>query len=196
MICSILHVCTHGDHVSSNVANTASPALRRLVQNVVNSETAVLLGKSVEVLLEQDVLRRHVGEDEVNLGLVASRPSADDSPDDLEHGSDTSSAGNHTKVAHHVGSVDESALGALDLDRLADIEGGHHLGDVAGRVGLDQKINVARLVVAGDGGVGSNNLLGRAIGLLASSANRDVLADGEAEDSGRARKVETVAVEG
>jgi hypothetical protein len=185
---------THGDHVSGNVANTASPSLRRLVKNVVNSETAVLLGKSIQVLLEEDVLRRDVGKDQVNLSLVTSGSSANDSPDDLEHGSDTGTAGNHTKVAHHVGGVDESALGALDLDVLANGKGGQVLRDVTSRVRLDQEINVARLVVTRDGSVGSNNLLGGAIGLLASSTNRNVLANWQAKDGGRRGEVEAVAV--
>lgn len=96
-------------------------------------------------------------------------------------------------MAHHVGGVDESALGTPHADGLADGQRSHVLGDVAGRVRLDEQVEVAGLVVARDGGVGPDNLLGRAIGLLDISANGDVLANGETQDRGRRRQGEPVA---
>ena len=136
-----------------------------------NADTRVLLSESVEVLLEKDILGSNVGKDEGDLGLISGSSAANDGADDLEHGSDSSTASNHTKVSNHIGSVDKSALGATDLDGLTDSERRHVLGDVALRIRLDQEVDVAGLVVTRDGSVGTNNLLGSAIGLGARSAN-------------------------
>jgi hypothetical protein len=180
------------DHVGSNIANAASPALRRLVENVVHADTSILGSESVEILLEKNVLGANVGEDQVDLGLVTSGSAANDSTDDLKHGSDSSTASNHTKVSDHVGGVNEGALGATDLDGLANDERSHVLGDVALRVRLDQEVDVAGLVVTRDGGVRANNLLDRAIGLGARSTNRDVLTDRKTENMLGAGKLEAV----
>lgn len=142
---------TYGDHVTGDVANTSSPAFGRVVQNVVNSNAAVLFGQGVEVFFEKNILERHVGKNEVDLGPVSIGTAANNSTDNLEHGGDASAAGNHAKVADHIGGVDKSALGAAYADGLTDDERSHVLGDVALRIGLDQKIKVAGLVVAGDG---------------------------------------------
>jgi hypothetical protein len=161
----------------------------------VDSETLVFAGEGVEVLLEKNVLGLDVGEDKVDLGAVTSGAATDDGTDDLEHGGDAGAAGNHAEVADHVGGVDKGALGAADADRLADAEGGHVFGDVAGRVRLDEQVEVARLVVAGDGRVGAHDLLSRAILLLDGCADGDVLANGETEDSCRGGELEPVAVD-
>lgn len=156
---------------------------------------AVILGnESVKVLLEQDVLGGDVGEDEIDLGLVTSLAAADDGTDDLQHRGDTSATGNHTKVADHVGSVDKGALGATDADRLADLERRHVLGDVTGRVRLDEQVEEAGLVVARDGSVRADNLLGAAVFLRNGGADRDVLADGKAKDGLGRGKLEAVAM--
>lgn len=159
-----------------------------------DADTGVLGGERVEVLLEEDILGRDVGKDEVYLGLVSSSAASDDGPDDLEHRGDSSATGDHTEVTDHVGGVDEGALGATDADALADDERGHVLGDVALGVRLDQKVEVAGLVVTRDGGVRADNLLGRTIGLDTGGADGDVLADGEAEDVLGAGELEAVAI--
>lgn len=82
-------------------------------------------------------------------------------------------------MAYHVGSVDKSALGTPDADGLADSQRSHVLGDVSGRVGLDEKVDITRLVVTRDRGIRSNDLLRFAIGLLEMSTNGDVLTDWE-----------------
>lgn len=128
----------YGNHIGSDVADTAGPTLGGVVEDVVDANTLVLGSEGVEVLLEEDILRGDVGEDEVDLGAVAGLAAADDGADDLEHGGDAGAAGNHAKVADHVGGVDKGALGAADADGLADEERGHHLGDVALRVRLDE----------------------------------------------------------
>lgn len=55
----------------------------------------------------------------------------------LEHGGETSTAGNHTNGAAHVGGVAELALGSTSIDRITDRKFAKHLGDVSLRVGLD-----------------------------------------------------------
>lgn len=161
-----------------------------------DADTSILLGEGVEVLLEEDILRGDIGKDEVDLGPITSSAAADDRTNDLEHGSDARAAGNHTKVADHVGGVDEGALGAADADGLADGQGCHVLRDVALGVGLDEEVEVAGLVVTGDGGVGADDLLGGAVGLGEGRADGDVLADGETEDGVGRGELEAVAVYG
>lgn len=61
--------------------------------------------------------------------------------------------------------------------------------DVAGRVGLDHEVEVARVDVGGDRGVGADDLFpldGAGFGVLdvEGGGEGDVLADGEAEDVG------------
>lgn len=200
--CIICQLCTqstrstgrpYGNHVAGDVTDAAGPARRGLVKNVVHTEASVFLGKGVQVLLQQDILRGNVGEDEVNLGLVTGGAATNDSANDLEHGSDTSAASNHTKVTDHVRGVDEGALGTSDLERLSNLHRRHVLGDVTGGVGLDQEVEVAGLVVARNGSVGAHNLLGGAIRLGAVGTNGDVLTDGQAEDGLLAGEVEAVA---
>lgn len=98
-------------------------------------------------------------------------------------------------MPHHARAVDESALGPAHLDGLADDKRGHVLGDVALRVRLDQEVEVAGLVVAGDGRVGAHNLLCRAVGLGDGRADGDVLADGEAEDVVALGQLEAVTID-
>lgn len=125
--CQNLKMSTHVDHVGSNVANATSPALRRLVENVVDADTSVLGSESIEILLEKNVLGANVGENQVDLGLVSSSSATNDSTDDLEHGSDSGTTSNHTKVSDHVGGVNEGTLGTTDLDGLANDERSHVL---------------------------------------------------------------------
>jgi len=63
------------------------------------------------------------------------------------------------------------------------------LGDVASRIGLDEEVEVALVLIGGDGRVRANDFLGLACD---SSGERNVLADGEAEDVGLARELEPV----
>jgi hypothetical protein len=192
--CQTLNLSTYVDHVGSDVANATGPALRRLVKNVVNADTGILSSESVEVLLEKNVLGGNVGKDQVDLGLVSGSSATNDSTDDLKHGSDSGTASNHTKVSDHVGGINEGALGAADLDGLANDERSHVLGDVALRVRLDQEVDVAGLMITRDGGVRADNLLDSAIGLGARSTNGDVLADRKTENVLGAGKLEAVAV--
>lgn len=158
-----------------------------------DAESRVILGERIQILPEKDILLGDVGEDEVHLRLVTSSTALDDGLHNLEHGGDAGSARNHAEVAHHVGGVDERALGAADPDGLSDVDARQVLGDVAGRVRLHKEVEVAGLVITRDGGVGAHNLLARPIRLGDGGADGDVLADGQAEQGGRGRELEPVA---
>lgn len=173
---------TYRDHVSSDIADTACPVRRRLVQHIVYPETLILGRERVQVLLEQDILGCDVGKDEVDLGPITGRTSTDDSANNLQHGRDASAASNHAEVAHQVGLVDKGALGTLDADCLAHGEAGHVLADVASGVRLDEQVEIARLVVAADRSIGAHDVLGAAVWLLDGGADGDVLANGKAEN--------------
>jgi hypothetical protein len=180
------------DHFGSDIADTALPLLRRLIQDVVDTDVLVLLYQGIQILLEKNILSSNIGEDQIDLCGITLLTAANNSSDDLQHRGDAGTASNHTKVLDHVGLIDESALGTADLDGLTDNERGHVLRDVALRVGLDQEIKVAGLVITGDGGIRADDLLGSAIGLGKRSANGDVLADGKAEDRVAGGQLESV----
>ena len=162
-----------------------------------HTEARVLASELVQVLLQENVLLVDVCEDEVDLSLVAGSSASEDSLGDLEHGSDTGTASNHTEVSDHVGSVDHSTLGALDLHLVANVESCQVTADVAGRVALDEQVEVAGVDIGGDGGVGTNDLLvGHGLGLrvldVEVGGDRDVLADGQTEDAVRGGQGEAV----
>ena len=158
-----------------------------------HANTAILLSNSIKIILEQNVLRRDVGKDEVNLCLITTGPTAHNGTNDLQHRRDPRAASDHAEVADHVGRVHKRALRPAETDRLADGQAGDVLRDVSLRVGLDEEVEVAGLVVAGDRSVGSYDLLGGPVGLRAGSADGDVLADGEAEDGVWRGELEAVA---
>ncbi len=187
--------CAHRNHLSGHIAHTTLPLLRRLIQHIVDPDLLVLLDQRIQIILEQDVLRGDVGKDEVHPRHVAIVPATDDGPHDLKHGRDACTASNHAKVLHHVGIVNESALRSAHSDGLSDDERGHVLGDVALRVGLDEEVEVPGLVIARDGSVRADNLLGGAVWLGQGRTNGDVLADGEAEDGVARGQLEAVAAQ-
>jgi hypothetical protein len=67
------------------------------------------------------------------------------------------------------------------------------LRDVALGIRLDQEVDKARLVIAGNRGVRSDNFLDGSIRLRKVSANGDVLADGKAKNASGRRELESVA---
>lgn len=177
------------DHVCRNEAHAAVPLLRRVVEHVVHPELVVLGRNRIDVLLQQDILGVHVGEDQIDFSLVTCCASALDSLDDLQHGGDSGATSNHTEVTDEVGRVDHGTLGAAHLDRLSDLHRSDMLGDVSGGVGLDEEVDVAVVFVGGDGSVRADDFLA-----VDGGGERDVLADREAEDVGRAGKGKTIAV--
>lgn len=176
------------DHVRSNESNTTGPALRGVVKYIVDTEAVILLDELLQFFLQQDILGVDVGKDQVHLGGVITTVAgavADDGLDDLQHGGDTGSSGDHTNVTAHVRGVHHGTLGAAHLHVVADLQGGQVLGNVTLRVGLDEEIKVSSLIVGGDGGVRAHNLLGLAFN---GSGERDVLTDGQTQDVGGARQ--------
>lgn len=157
---------THLDHVRCHEANATSPAGRRVVEHIVHAEARVLTGELVQVLLQENVLLVDVCEDEIDLSLVAGSSASENGLGDLQHGSDTGTASNHTKVPDHVGSVDHGALGTFDLELVADLESCEVTADVTGRIALDEQVDIAGLDIGGDGGVGADDfLVGDGLGL-------------------------------
>lgn len=136
-----------------------------------HAETLVLSRKRIQILLEQDILLRDIGKNQVHLGTIASLAAADNRLDNLQHGGDTRATGNHTKVPNHVGRVRESALGPADANGLAHSQGSEVLADVAGGVGLDEQVKEAGLLVAADGRVAADDFLVGAIGLVEHGTN-------------------------
>ena len=183
---------SHLDHVRGNEANTTSPVLRRVVQDIIDVESLILLDELLQLLLKQNILGVDIGEDQINLGGVITAVAgtvANDSLDDLQHGSDTGTTSNHTNVAAHIRGVDHGTLGTTDLHGLANLQGSEVLGDVTLVISLDQEIEVASLIVGRDGGVRTNNLLGLTVN---GGSKRDVLTDGKTKDIGGTGESETV----
>jgi hypothetical protein len=98
-------------------------------------------------------------------------------------------------MTDHVGFVYHSSFWSPHFYGLSDDEGGHVFGDVAGGVGFYEEVEVAGLVVAGDGGVGADDLLVGAVGLGERGCDGDMLTDGEAEDCGGGGELEAIAGE-
>lgn len=183
---------TNLDHIRGNEANTTCPARGRVVENIVDTESVIFLCQALQLILEQDILRVDVGEDQIHLGGVLTAipgPVADNSLDNLQHGSDTCATRNHSNAAAHVGGVDEGALGTADLHVIADLQGCQVLGNVTLRVSFDEKVKIARVVVRRDGSVRAHNFLGLAGDVCGEG---DMLADRQTQDVGGTRQSETV----
>ena len=142
----------------------------------------------VELLAKEDVGLGHVGVDE-RYGRLIGRV-AGDCPDDLEHGRDARAAGDHREVLAEAVRVDKLALGALDLDRVAELRLANDARDVAELVRLDEQIKVALVLVGRGRRVGPRERLAgrRNVGL-----DLDVLADRKAERVGLLRERVAVA---
>ena len=158
-ICSSHPDIAYLDHVRSDETNTTGPSLRGVVEDVVNSEATVLASHAVKFVLHENVLGVDVGEDQVNLSLVARSTATENSLGDLVHGSDTGATSDHGETADHVGLVSHGTLGTLDLDGVTNLHLGEMSADVAGGVALDENIEVAGSSVIGDGSVRTKNLL-------------------------------------
>lgn len=185
--CSMYPRIPYLDHVRSHEANAASPALRGVVEDVVNSEATVLTSHAVKFVLHENVLGVNVGEDQVNLSLVARSTATENGLGNLVHGGDTGTTSDHSETTDHVGLVSHGTLGTLDLDGVTNLHLRKMSADVAGRVALDEDIEVAGSSVIGDGSVGTQNLLvgsDLSLGILdgQSGSQRDVLTNGQTED--------------
>lgn len=113
------------DMVLADKALATGPSCGRLVKNVVDFDLVGSAGShGVEFILEKDILGGDVRVDQGYFSLVGRVPG--DGLDDLVHGGDPSTAGQHAKVANKTGRVVELALRSLDTNLLSDF----HLGDV------------------------------------------------------------------
>lgn len=183
---------TYLDHIRSDKTNTTSPLSRRVVEHIVHTEPIIVLLQTVQLLPQHDIVGVHIGKYQVNLGGIVTTipgPVANNSLDDLQHGRDPSTSRNHTNVPTHVGRVDHGTLGPAHLHGLAHLQVGQVLGDVTLGVGLDEQIEVAGILVGGDGGVGAQDFLGLA---LDDGGEGDVLADGQTQDIGGTGEREAV----
>lgn len=176
------------DHIRSNESNATVPVLRRVIQHIIDPEVGVVLSQTIEILLEQNIIRIHIGEDKVHLCPVAGLASPANGLDDLKHGRDTRSTRNHTNMSAHVGRIHHCALGSLDAHCLTDHEGRHVLADVAGGVGFDEDIEEAPVFIGGDGSVGPHD-----VGAVDFGSEGNVLADWETEDVGLTGEFEPVS---
>lgn len=196
------------DSLLGHKADTTSPALRRVVEEVVNAETVfVLAGKRVKLVLEQDVIRVNVGVDKVELSLVVRVLEC--RANDLEARRQTGTASDHAKVSAKVGRVAHLTLGTLDRDGVADLELAEVLRDVAllvslqemhqasqyvssylhkvaglaVRAHLDDEVEVAEIIIRRGRGVRAHDLLavdlGRHRDVLSNRQTQDVILAGE-----------------
>lgn len=173
------------NHLFSDKPKRSNPlvGLGVLVENIVDLEVGVLGCKLVNVVLEKNVLVSNVGKNQAHVGQVLG--VANNGTDDLQHGGNTSSTGNHANVLDHVGLVLETALGALDLDGLVERKIVEVSGNVTLGVGLDQKLKMALVVFIGNGSVGSGDLLTVNVGtdgnVLANWETKPVSSTGKAK---------------
>lgn len=110
--------------------NTTLPAWGRVVEDVEDLEA---IGMNVEehrkVIFQEDVFLIDVGVDEAEGSLV--KGVLEGSTDDLDHGGDASTTGDHANVIGKVGGILEVTLGTFDADLVTDLESRKVTGDVA-----------------------------------------------------------------
>lgn len=124
------------DLVLGNETGTASPARRRVVEHVEDGEPSrVSSGQLVQFGLEQDVLWVDIGVDEADGGFVLG--IFESGTDDLEHGGDSGSASDHSKLTRQLRGIDEFTLRALDPELVSNLEEGHVARYVTLLVGLE-----------------------------------------------------------
>lgn len=125
------------DVLLGDKANTTLPAGRGVVEDVDNLEFLLVdVMELLEIVAEENVLFVDVGVDEGDGGAVEG--VAEGHADDGDHGRDTGAAGDHAEVLDDVGGIEEVALGALDLELVANLEVANVLGDVALLVSLEK----------------------------------------------------------
>lgn len=132
-----------------DVALAAGPLLGRLVEEVESLEAlGVGVLEILELLLQEDVILADVTVDKSNLGLVLG--VLEDLADELVHGSDTGTTGNQGNVLMLVGLPLVFGERALEGKTLVNVHAVQVLRHRSVGVGLDDKLEVARLVCHGD----------------------------------------------
>lgn len=91
-------------------------------------------------------------------------------------------------MAHHVWGVHHGSLRTLELQLVPDLHLAHELRDITCRVGFDEQVEVAAVIIRGDRSVRAHAVL--AINLC---LDRDMLADGETEDGAAGGQLKAVA---
>jgi len=110
------------DVILGDKANTAIPTRRGVVKNVEEFELGgVVVDKLIKIVLEKNILGIDIGIDEGDGCFVSGVTK--DGTDDLDHGSEASTTGDHADVVAHARSVDKVALEALDADGVPYVEG-------------------------------------------------------------------------
>lgn len=88
----------------------------------------------IQLFLQQNILRVHVGVNQTELGLI--RGVLERSTDDLEHRCDTGTSCDHAEGTRECRCVGKLALGSFDTDFVTNFEEGDVFGNVALLVGL------------------------------------------------------------
>lgn len=179
------------NHVLGYKSDTSIPALRRRdVQHVVNLKPlGVHSSQFVQLRLEQNVFKPNVGVDERYFCLVLV--VLHDGTNNLQHGGDASATSDHPEMRNKSRPILELTFGALDANRLTESEERKVSRDVALLVGLDKQLEVASVIVGGDGRIGARDVLA-----VYLSLNRDVLSNRKAKDVVGIGKGELVAIWG
>lgn len=110
-------------------ANAAFPARRGVIKDEIDLEAVAMTPQQFfQVVLEKDIFLVDVGVDKTNSGFVGW--VAENSANDLNHGGDTGTPGNHAEVAAEARGIDEVALGTFDTDGVANLEVSKDPGNV------------------------------------------------------------------
>lgn len=108
------------DVILGDKANTAVPAGRGVVEDVEKFELGgVVVDKLTKIVLEKNILQVDIGIDEGDGCFVSG--VAKDGTNDLDHGSETGTTGDHADMVTHARGVDKVAFGALDADGVPDV---------------------------------------------------------------------------
>ena len=140
----------------------------------------------IQLRFEQDVFKPDVGVDERDFGLVLW--VLHDGTNNLQHGGDASATSDHSEVRNESRLILKLAFGAPDADRLTKSEERKVAGDVALLVGLDEQLEVASVIIGGNGRIGAHDVLAVYLSLY-----RDVPSYWKTEDVVGIRKREFIA---
>jgi len=125
------------DVFRSNKTDATLPAWGGVVEDVDNFEFLLVdIMELFEIIPEKDIFLVNVGVDEGDSSTVEW--VSESGTNDLDHRRNTSTSGDHAKVANEVGRVVEVAFGTLDTNTVTKFQEGNMLGDVALLVGLSE----------------------------------------------------------
>lgn len=141
--------------ILSDEANAAFPARRGVIEDEEDLELAAMQPQELfKIVLEKDIFLVYVGVDEADGSFICR--VAEDSANNLNHGGNTGTTGNHAEVVAEARGVDKVALGAFDTDSVANLEAGKDTRNVTLLVSLDEKFEFSMVVVTTHGGVATS----------------------------------------